>query len=203
MKKVKVTEELLTFVEWLKRQVGRDDPIGDFAQDSMEVLRPGGSEYTSVGRTAGPEEPESWTSWYHYVSGLSTDVRRACHMAWCEYGEYLTFDEDGHFRDGLLVSLADVFREPPRFDREQEYRHAYCDGWIQAVNAMGEHLDEREPRELQRGLFHHWETFLRYWKLDRTPVFMDYAPHYVPGEFSILRWPDPKPWETEREEQAE
>lgn len=49
-------------------------------------------------------------------------------------------------------------------EQEAEYRRGYQDGWIEAVNALGDLMDkETSAQEIYDRLFTHWEQVLLTW----------------------------------------
>lgn len=62
----------MTFMKWLKKQVDRDDPIGDLAKDAMRDKR---------------HKPKSRRGWERFLSdvGACYAARDAAKQAWDEY----------------------------------------------------------------------------------------------------------------------
>ena len=65
----------MTFYKWLMEQVGRDDPIGDFASDAE-------SDSSSPGRSAGREE---WLGYLRWTGRACPEAIEAFKAAWVEY----------------------------------------------------------------------------------------------------------------------
>ncbi len=69
-----------------------------------------------------------------------------------------------------VVTAKDILNMPPRSDEhEAEYRRGYCDGFIQAVDDMYDHMAKRNAvrknfREVYDFFWDHWQGVLSKWR---------------------------------------
>jgi len=72
---------LSVFYEWLMKQSGRDDPIGDLASDTMRVMR----ELREDQKDAPPVDSDLKGDWLGYYRWKGEHVKRVFLDAWQEY----------------------------------------------------------------------------------------------------------------------